>query len=200
MKKFKFNLLGLLVLFVTMSTFIACNSDEGLSNDIEANKISKSEAKLIELGDDLSVDLRIDKTITKEEAIVFENIEDLRDFIIKTKEGVKNSIIELENTQFEMTFKGCDQVSGVYSGTALTSGFADLNLTVSVENGVVTGTSGAFSGWTLGVGYTQGSHAQGPKGGSITLVTSGTINYSLFWNGVGTFYSEQVSYTITIPC
>ena len=54
MKKFKFNLLGLLVLFVTASTFIACNSDEGVILSEEKVSLENEDSFLRLIDSDLN--------------------------------------------------------------------------------------------------------------------------------------------------
>ena len=99
-----------------------------------------------------------------------------------------------------MRYGPCDDIEGLYTGVALTSGYANLNYSVSVNNGNVEDVNGFFSGWTLGAGYTNGGYSQTSSQNSIDVTTTGTVNYSLFWNGFGTLYSQPVRYGISIPC
>ena len=93
-----------------------------------------------------------------------------------------------------MKMAGC--ANGVYSGSGMTSGFATLNFDVSVSGGCISGISGGFTGWTLGVSYTQGGTSFGCNSGTVC----GSVNYNLFFEGVGTLYSERVCYSISLNC
>ena len=84
----------------------------------------------------------------------------------------------------------------IYYGSAMSTGFATLGFTiVTGSNGCISAVSGDWSGMTLGLGYSQGATNIGCNSATVC----GTVSASLFFEGVGTVYSQNVCYTITIP-
>lgn len=149
---------------------------------------------------ELNIDLKVDYSIRENEAIVFNSKEEFVTFLNSIKN--RERVAELKESKLKTYLKTepCDKLNGVFQGRALTSGFADLNITVSITSGSVEDVHTGFSGWTLGVGYEQSGYSSQPRTDSFSVITTGTINYSLFWNGVGTYYSENVRYQAIVPC
>lgn len=171
----------------------SCSREENLGamdNQFEVNQKSNNSTLDIisNVSDDLNVSLTVDENISEENAIYIETEEELRKFI----SDQRNLIGASGNPQYQT--EGC--ADGIYTGSAMTSGFATLNFDVSITDGCISGITGGFSGWTLGVGYSQGETQFGCGSGTVC----GSIEYSLFFQGVGTLYSESVCYSISMNC
>lgn len=139
------------------------------------------------IANDLDADIKYDSEVNKKNAIVFETEKEARDFIKKMQIATLNN---------DVLFGVDQEFAKVYYGSAMSTGFATLGFTVVTgSNGCISSISGDWSGMTLGLGYSQG--ATNINCNSATVC--GTVSASLFFEGVGTVYSQNVCYTITIP-
>ena len=195
MNNFRKNNSILLLIFITIisiSTFTSCEKDKLQENNLENQQIdasvekSSAESTIRNVAADLNADLKIDPEVTESNAYVIESEQELRDFIIDKQRQIRN------NPGYES--QSC--ADGVYTGTGLSSGFADLNFGVSVTDGCISGISGGFSGWTLGVSYSQGATQFGCTSGTVC----GEVNYNLIFENVGTVYSETICYSVSLNC
>ena len=146
-------------------------------------------AKIVEtIANDLDADIKYDSGVTKKNAIVFETEQEARDFIKK---------MQIETLNNDILSGGINQeLAKVYYGSAMSTGFATLGFTVVTgSNGCISSVSGGWSGMNIGLGYSQG--ATNISCNSATVC--GTVSASLFFEGVGTVYSQNACYTITIP-
>jgi hypothetical protein len=87
-----------------------------------------------------------------------------------------------------------DCADGLYKGS-IGAGWGTLYFDVAVSHGAISVTS-RYGGFHLGTSWTQGGY--GVKGNVITC--TGTFNYDIFFEGIGTIYRHAVSFTITLPC
>ena len=175
-------------------SIFACSDEEySLQENINQQKI----ATINKIAQDFDADITIDKSINESNSIVINSEEEYRNFVAKIKKQISdnkglNFGTSIEDSQ--MRKAGC--ADGVYSVSGMTSGFATLNFDVSVSGGCISGISGGFTGWTLGASYTQGGTSFGCSSGTVC----GTVNYNLFFEGIGTLYSERVCYSISLNC
>lgn len=189
------SLKSLLLLFICTTFLTSCSEDE-LDDNVTAKKTTETNVlKLEEIGKELDAKLIISEEVTPENAIIIESEEELRKFIIEIKEQAENTknIIAKPNID-GFVQKSC--ADGVYRASGLTSGFATLGFDVSVSDGCISGISGSFTGWTLGASYSQGGTSFGCNSGTVC----GNVNYNIFFEGIGTVYSERVCYSISLNC
>lgn len=179
-------------------------SDE---SDVGENPVKVKILRIEKIAKDLNVNLRHDTKVNESNSIVFKSEQDLIAFIKKTqKNSTENSELEArEKNTIVTALKAKEKntivtmgkcADGIYDASAMTAGVTTLIFDVSVTNGCISGISGGFTGWTLGVSYTQGGTTFGCSSGSVC----GTVNYNLFLEGIGTVYSQRVCYHITLNC
>lgn len=189
MKK-HFKLLPLLLMSFCL-TFNSCSDDEQVleTNSEEQNFLEKSSSAIetIEsIEEDFGIELIVDETIDPENTIHFETEEEMRSFIEEQLNQIQNpSPVQTE---------GC--ANGIYTGQAASSGLASLNFDVSVSDGCISGISGYWSGFTFGLGYTQGESNMNCSSATVC----GTVDYLLFFQGIGTVWKESVCYSISLNC
>ncbi|WP_396192481.1 hypothetical protein [Flavobacterium sp.] len=189
-KKFILSILAIFVLSLT-----SCSEQTTSDNEIKGKETGTnisarySEQEMIDrvqaIARELDADIVYDSSIKADNAIVFETEAEAREFISKMK-------LEAQDTEI----LGEEELAKMYYATAMTSGFATLGFDISTgSNGCITSVHGGWSGWTLGVGYTQG----GTSLNCHSATVCGTVNYNIVFEGIGTFHSQHVCYTITIP-
>ena len=166
MKKFKFNLLGLLVLFVTASAFIACNSDEEAitENLQESNLVQPEFNKDFMLVDGTSYstdkkDPKIKVTFTigrksrkchgfgickvKSVTITLKNTESRDDtFAIEEINGIKYAVLKLTNNLDENRFD-----TNLYVDELISDEETDLSLPEGIYQ--LDATIGEFGGYRV---------------------------------------------------
>jgi hypothetical protein len=192
--KFISSILAIFILTLTSCSEDTISDNEKIvknTNELNiSSRYSESESiKIVEtIAKDLGANIKYDSKITKDNAIVFETEQEARDFIKKMQIAALDDDILSEETGSELT--------KVYYGSAMTTGFATLGFTVVTgSNGCISSVSGGWSGMTLGLGYSQGATHLGCHSATVC----GTVSASLFFEGVGTVYSQNVCYNITIP-
>ena len=175
-------------------TLFACSEKDSIYSDDE-NQLQI--AKINEIAQDLEVEITVDNSINESNSIVINSEEEYRNFISKVKSSSNNATkISLKNTGPQINTFNLDCQDGVYDKRVLTSGFADLILGIVVMDGCIQEVDAGFYGWTLGVSFDKTeSHIDCKE-----AVVCGKINYNLFFQGVGTIYTERVCYTITLNC
>ena len=175
-------------MLILLLTFTSCNREES---------IEKEQTSSIErISKEMNADIKIDKSVTKDNAIIFNTEEELRQFITKVQDAEKNQkeiVIKMSNGNIANN-KGC--ADGVYQGSTGYGGLGSITFDVTVTNGCISGISGGLSGWTLGMGYSQGGTSFGCTSGTVC----GRMHYSLFYGEVGSIYSSNVCHNISISC
>lgn len=196
MKTTKKIISSILAIFILSLT--SCSEQTTSENEIKGKETGTnvnarlSEQEMIDrvqrIGNELDVDIVYDRNVTAENAVVFDTEEGAREFISKMK------LLSLNN---EVLAEGTDPELGkMYYATVMNSGVAVLGFDVSTgANGCINSVHGGWSGWTLGLGYTQG----GTSYNCHSATVCGTIDYGVFFEGIGTVYSSHVCYTITVP-
>ena len=170
-------------------------SEDGITNSKDENQLKI--ATLHKIAQDLDAEITIDKNINESNAILINSEEEYRTFITNVKNKLKNENalnFGILNDGSQMRKAGCE--NGVYSGSGMSSGLATLNFDVSVSGGCISGISGGFNGVSIGVSYTQGGTSYGCNSGTVC----GSVNYNIFFEGIGTIYSERVCYKISLSC
>lgn len=140
------------------------------------------------IANDLGANITYDRNVTKENAIVFDTEREARDFIKK---------MQIESLNDDILSEPIDpELAKVYYASAMNSGFATLGFNIITgSNGCIQAISGDWSGLSLGLGYSQGAtHI-----GCHTATVCGTVSVSIFFEGIGTFHTQNVCYNITVP-
>jgi hypothetical protein len=173
--------------------FFSCsNGEESVLNEQHFRKISTID----KIANDLNADIKIDENVNEDNAIIIKTEEEYREFILNVRRQLlenDNLILEPVNENGNQT-NGC--ADGVYGASANVSVFTTLRFDVAVSNGCISGINGYFTGFTFGVSYTQGGTSFGCNSGTVC----GSINYNLFFEGLGTVFSERVCYRISLNC
>jgi len=205
-KKFKKIMLSVLSVFVLTVGATGCTTDDAEIEANQSHEVSKAvnsanqfDPKEIIRGieDDFGIKFDYDQNVNPEDAIVFNSEREFREFI-RTIEGQKNGEVRLpissEPSDNNTTY-GCPD--GIYSGSVLTWGFASLYYEMVISGGKITSVTGYISGLTLGaVSYTHLSTRISGQSASVT----GLLNYIFFFEGIGTVYSQHVSYNLVPGC
>jgi len=186
-----------IIIIIALSS---CNSDNITDTQATINSLKMLEKEL-------SVSLKVDYSITSDNAIEFNNINELKAFIQNVKKQTTPVTIIKPNLLNKNFTGDCDELTGLFTGTTFNSLFTSLNYSISIINGQVESFNGFFSGITLGVSYSSGGFTDisetiidDPSSSFININTVGTVNYTLFFNGIGTLYSQPVAYNLLIDC
>ena len=179
----------IVILTIVALLFNACNLEE-------VNIEQTAETKIENLAKKLNADIQIDESVKKDNAIIIGSEEEFIAFIdsVRNQIDFNNSIDILSTESKNLKVAGC--VDGIYSGTAISAPLFDLVFDVSVSNGCITGISGGLTGVTFMFGYTQGATQFGCRSG----IVCGTLDYNIFWEGIGTVYRDKRCYRITLNC
>src|SRR5699024_8208544 len=145
------------------------------------------------IAEDLDANIVITDKVNEKNSVTMHSAREYREFVSRVKEKISNNprltpLNPDKGSEPSQETEGC--ADGIYSGSGLSSGFATLNFDVTVSGGCISGISGYFTGFTLGVSYSQGGTSFGCSSGMVC----GTVNYNIFFEGIGTVYSE-----LTIP-
>lgn len=178
-----------LLLFV-----LSCYDDnrDSRDNDVESMK----RVKIEQLAKNLNADIRYDPNVTKQNSIVIKSKEEYERFIKRVQLQSRHKDVELSPKQILSTTQSKLCANGVYTGTGFDYGIVALEFDVTVSGGCISSISGGLVGFTLGNGYTQGATTFGCNGGTVC----GTVDYNLFYEGIGTIYREKLCYNITLNC
>ncbi len=177
------NILKILFLLAFSFTFSSCNEDDF----IETHEQKATIENLNKIASNLNVEMKVDSKVTKENSIVFESEDELVEFI-RNLEG------ELENNNDVMITESC--ADGVYHGTGWTTGFTSLIFDVSISEGCISGINGNISGVGFPYSWSQGGSSFGCSSG----YSCGTLSVNIFFGGIGTVYSFQQCFTISVSC
>lgn len=195
---FKMQNLKTIVTALFIITFIfSCEKDEIINNNQAIEEIKRLET-------DLGIKLEINQGLNAENSIVFETLDDLKEFINKTQirskeDKVPFNLSSAKSLKLLASKSPCNTLTGFYL-PATDFGLANLNFSIRIVDGQVDEFNPYLSGWVLGAGYTDAGHFQASTDSDIWIIAHGTEDYSLFWNGVGTLFSDNVIYAIKIPC
>lgn len=137
---------------------------------------------------DLDADIRIDENVNEENAIIIESEEEYRAFVQNAR---KNLLPESPIPQIEIS---C--ADGVCVGSVDYGGFGSLNFDVSISDGCIDGISGGLTGFHFGLSYSQGGTTFGCNLGTVC----GYLHYNLFFEGIGSVYSQRMFHSISINC
>lgn len=164
-----------------------CSNEDTVISDT-SNKRGMAVSIIDRIAEDLNADIRIDSSVNESNSIVIRSEEEYRNFIHNHRKDFE--IIDDQIVQPS----GC--ADGIYSGSACLSCFTSLSFDVTVTDGCISGISAGLTGFTFGVGYTQGATHFGCNSGRVC----GYINYNLFFEGIGTVFTERVCYNISLRC
>lgn len=192
----------LLPLFLLIFTF-SCEESE----TIQLTPTQKIEL----LSKELEVDLQINDSVTQENSIIFGDVQEAKQFILKLKEAaeVQNQIFNAQEEKYRkqkkfknLNFYCGNSLNGIYSGVNESGGglTATHEFHASINNGNVTGLASWFTGSPIGIAYTLGVYHVTTSATDITINTVGTYTYNYFIGGVGTVYQETVYHRIRITC
>lgn len=123
--------------------------------------------------------------LTKNNSIVFETEGEIKDFL-------NELTLELENATPIKVY--C--TDGIYHGTAWTTGLTSLVFDVSVSGGCIKSITGHIDGLGIPYSWSQGESNLGCSSGSVC----GSLNVNIFLNGIGTVYSINQCFKISISC
>jgi len=139
-------ILRVIVILVFSLLISTSCSNEDISNSDTIESLKKIE-------EELSIDLAISESISPENSIEFDSIEEYERFI---KDIIEQTTPVDEHLEFENSrnFNNpCSNLTGVFTGVAIDTVFQDLNYTAVISNGQITNFNGYFTGWTLGIDY-----------------------------------------------
>jgi hypothetical protein len=177
-------------IFTVVSLFFSACSIE----DVRIEE--KAEVKIENLANRLNAEIEIDKSVTKDNAIIIRSEKEFVAFIdsVKNQHYFNDNIDIMLADANNLRVQGC--VDGIYSGTAIDTPLFNLVFDVSVSNGCISDINGGLTGVTFMIGYTQGATQFGCSSGTVC----GTLDYNIFWEGIGTVYRHRVCYKITLIC
>lgn len=169
-----------------------------IRDNVSVSEISNTDVSAVvkKLSEDYNTDVVIDANLEKAQCIEIRTEAEYRRFIENVQRDIDAAGGNLLDPRVPNQYATFACADGVYSGSGLTSGYATLTFDIAVTNGCISGISGAFTGWTLGVSYTQGGTSFGCNSGTVC----GTVNYNIFYEGIGTIYSQRVCYRIRLNC
>ncbi|PZR19060.1 MAG: hypothetical protein DI539_15260 [Flavobacterium psychrophilum] len=131
-----------------------------------------------------------DSSLDPNEAIHFSNVDE---FKVWANDLDKQFDGEIEVPNIKLTSGDCGD--GMYTGS-IGAGFGTLYFNVTVAGGKVTGVGSTYGGWHLGTTWSQGSFVQ--KGNKV--IVTGSFNYNLLLVDDSCFYTQYVTFVITLPC
>ncbi|MDE0471319.1 MAG: hypothetical protein OXH57_05210 [Ekhidna sp.] len=196
-------LLALLILIINFS----CSDIDGdfSCSDIDGDVKPTHEEQLINLSRELNLNLKVDESVDPQNSINFQSLDDLKDFLllldnqmlVEEDQVLNNPSEILLGSRIPIPTNCCTELDGLRTGS-IGAGFARLIFSIVVSDGRVTRFQPYLSGWTLGAGYTSGNYFAQYGSDSIEIETSGTLDFTLFWKGIGTIYQKEVHYNIII--
>lgn len=186
MKSISYLTFGLILLF-------ACSEREEASIDLET--------KIADLAVELNVDLVVDESVTPENSISIRSLEEMKNFILEKQLEYMVATINDEVKEFNNSnqYMRCPDQNGYYVAS-LSEGPFSVNFGISIENGRITRVNPFLTGITIVNSYTDGGYGFEDYGNQTIIKTTGSINYNIFMEGIGTIYSMPVSYKITLGC
>ena len=185
-------------IFITLVFVSSCNNNE--SESIKMETISE----LNKFANESALDIEIDFTISKDEAIILNNIDEFKSFVSQKNtelDDLKQSLSKKRMFSRMANKAPCPDNHGIYTGSVNIGPITQINFTATFNHGTVTDFSTSMSGFTLGTSYTQDAFSmtnQNLEGTSMS--TTGFINYNLFVEGVGTVYKQKTKWKVSSPC
>ncbi|CAL2103673.1 conserved protein of unknown function [Tenacibaculum sp. 190130A14a] len=196
-------------LVILATLIISCNQD----NDIAVQQDKLTKEKLIKHLKERNPNYIFKEpqnhvTASKKEALHFKSLEEL-DAFLDTFDKRKKAM--LTNAKHDFVHVGPEDGSGTnedYSGYYRTSfyigGFIPvyMNINFNTKNCEGSNLNSYISGGTMGVTYMHsgGNLYSNKKLGYISYYVEGVLNYNIFIEGIGTIYSENVSYGGKASC
>ena len=151
-----------------------------------------------------SFDIEINSMISKEEAIILNNIDELKSFINEKNSELDNLKKSLSKKRTLSTIANktpCPDNHGIYTGSVNIGPLTQVNFTATFNHGTVTDFSTSMSGFTLGTSYSQNAFSVTSQNlDGTNMSTTGFINYNLFVEGVGTVYRQKTKWKVSSPC
>ena len=166
---------------------------------------SAAEQEILSIGKEYGINLKTDKSIAAQNSLEFENFESFRDFLTT----ISTEQLDYWKVEYEQELKknietlrgapcnGWDWLSRV---KVKNTGFAQLNIHTSIENGRVREVNTRWSGITLGLDFEPTGYYSYRSGNNVVLTTSGLIQYTVFISGIGVLYEDPVTWKVVIPC
>lgn len=191
----KNTILSLFAASLMVTGFVSCdNESDAVYNENNGQLVnpalqkSGSFADIYNVAKGLGDTVVEDSTVDETNGIVFNSVQDYKDFVLEQKlalQAAMEDIIEI--------YGGC--ADGIYTGS-IGAGMGTLYFDVVVSGGKITSVTGSLGGFTLGISYTQG--AVSISGNSATV--KGFVNYNVFFEGIGTVYSQPVTFLVSLNC
>ncbi|WP_237274886.1 hypothetical protein [Tenacibaculum ovolyticum] len=179
------------LLLIIPILFLSCSE-----NDIVDEKKIREE---LELGANTFSISEIKKIKENTKPIYFENIEDAKNFLnisLKGFEGSNKSLISNSGTKdTDRSFRNSNEPCGIGFVNLQTSNmsmYLHLNVSFDYNKDKVSNIKSNLSGFTLGMGFTQLSAIHNVDGDRIDVIVSGTLNYNIVVEGIGTVFKENV--------
>ena len=184
-------------LLITFSLIFSCSKEnESIKTEIihELNRFAKES----------SFDIEINSTVPEDEAIILNDIDELKSFINEKNRELDNLKKSSSKKRILSAFANkipCPDNHGIYTSSVNIGPITQINFTATFNHGTVTNFSTSMSGFTLGTSYTQNAFSvtsQNLEGTNMS--TTGFINYNLFVEGVGTVYRQRTKWKVSSPC
>ncbi len=176
-------------LFLT-STIYSCSQVELQ----EESDTKQTIATINKIAQELDADIKIDSTISVSNAIIINSEEEYRDFIKKAKKKIqKEDEFNLKSLYNKSSNNFCNSTMEM---TGAETGYASLKFYLRISGCMVTVEGGGFEGWTLGISYTLKYAITHCGYGEA----HGLYNYNLFYEGLGTVFSEPVTHYLAPEC
>ena len=190
----------ILYLVASASTFSSCETqDYSLleSNDTISNKETLDKYVLEKLGSNFTIkeESPNDSISTNNSDLVFKTKEELDAFL----EGIKTYTIESTELRLpdETSKTGWVVESNYICGSICTYVNVGFNISQSCQG---TGLTSWMSGFTLGVSYDHVGGMLYNRSNSVCYKSAGVINYNIFFEGIGTIFSQYIEFEGCISC
>lgn len=192
-----------------------------------SSNIEKQETDLEKFGRELGFKVSRDAKINASNGLEFNSIDDAKLFLklVKSKAPHETVFAHLERstTNFSKIYQNYKGKIPKSKGTVIDenfsisnswcgnwnnaiafhtgfSWFSTINFGANISNGNITSLNSWLSGFTFGYSWNQGFFTSNRYSDTIETWIYGTRNYVIFIEGIGTFYSEPVSYRVLIGC
>lgn len=205
----------LTLVIILMSLFIGCKDDYVDTSPKNLEMLSYAEALGIEVSKNI--------TVPKNECIVLENDEEMMSLLRLIHQNNQKGINELlrkfvnvhqlnqaiskeKSYKIPMSLEAkfipdcANSDGGFYGNTGF--GFGTLNFGFQTHMGALGVVTPFTSGYTLGTSFTFGGTSDFSRSanGDMSFIITGTANYHLFYEDIGTIYSQIVKYRVRIKC
>lgn len=191
--------LNTIVLFVIALLFFSCSTDKDeLTKEELVNYLKTRNSNYIFHNDILLENAKS----TTAEPIYFNSIQEMDNFLnaIDAIKGEQNSDMFIMTEDIE-DYSGTGTGSTYYKETRYIGGFGVyMNIGFNVNNCQASNLNSWLSGFTLGISYNHLGGSLNKYPNKIYYNAHGILNYNIFVEGIGTVFSENVSYAGQYQC